>query len=118
MQTVSIHKYVDAVRKQTTESAEAAYVHRIALQRAVLKLHRFIATLLGDECPNTLDARLAEDGGIGSASNRMAAIAARICQPSEALDRRWANEWQTLRVALQSIESHFAEAPARLRTGR
>jgi hypothetical protein len=78
-------------------------------RRAVLKLHRAIATELGSTRPDTLNARLKEDGCIGTASNRVAAIAAKICQPSEALDWRWANEWQALRVALQSPEGHFAE---------
>jgi hypothetical protein len=109
MQTASVDKYIAVVREQATGSAEAAYVHRIELQRAVLKLHRFVATLSAAKRPETLDARLEEDGGIGTASNRMAAIATQICQPSEALDRRWANDWQALRVALESLEAHFAQ---------
>jgi hypothetical protein len=109
MQTANVHSYIAAVHEQTNTSAEAAYVHRIELQRAALKLHRVIAAVLGCKRPDTLDARLEEDGGIGTASNRVAAIAARICQPSEALDRRWANEWQALRIALHSLEGHFGE---------
>ncbi|BBY13830.1 hypothetical protein [Mycobacterium marseillense] len=108
MQTAYVDKYIAAVREQATGSAEAAYVHRIELQRAVLKLHRVVATVSGAKRPETLDARLEEDGGIRTASNRMAAIATQICQPSEALDRRWANEWQALRAAVESLEVHIA----------
>jgi hypothetical protein len=103
--------YISAVRERIDSPADVAYVHRIELQRAVLKLHRAIAADTSSRRPETLDDRLKEDGGIGSASNRVAAIATQICQPSEALDRRWRDEWQALRVALRSLEIHLANAP-------
>jgi hypothetical protein len=108
---IATSKYISAVRERIDSSANVAYVYRIELQRAVLKLHRAIAADTNSRRPETLDDRLKEDGGIGSASNRVAAIAAQICQPSEALDRRWTDEWQALQGALRSLEIHLIETP-------
>src|SRR5690349_13482821 len=77
-----IAKYIAAVRAHADTSAETAYVDRIKIQRSVLKLHRAVAAELGEHRPDTLEARLRDHGGIGSTSNKVATIAALMCQPS------------------------------------
>lgn len=109
--SAAAYKYICAVRERIESPADVGYVHRIALQRAVLKLHRAVGADTGSERPRTLDERLKEDEGIRSASNRVAAIAGQICQPSEALDRRWARQWQALQAALRTLEGHLNEKP-------
>lgn len=107
-----VSKYIAAVRAHAETSAETAYVDRIKIQRSVLKLHRAVAAELGEHRPDTLEARLRDHGGMGSTSNRVATIAALMCQPSEALDRRWMTHWEALQTALRELERNVGRAVA------
>jgi len=106
----AVQKRLLDVRVLAGETASAGYVQRLRLQRAVLKLQRAVAAEAGLPLPVRLTDRLDETTAAAAVSNRLAESARKICQPSEALDRRWIEEWDELGGLVSQLEAEFVRA--------
>src|SRR4051794_16774116 len=101
---------LDSVRSAAASPA-SAYLIRTRLKRAILDCTRFAASCCGLPLPNLLG----EWRPPSSASRQVRELVAKcdeiraktlhFCQPSEALDIRWEENWESLQLDLDELEA-------------
>jgi hypothetical protein len=103
---------------QAARDPASAYLIRSRLRRTLLSCTRLVAESAGAAKPDTpgvfrgASAASANEVEVLRVCERIYAIAAELCQPSESFDTRWEHGWAGLREELGRLREVLGALPA------